>query len=98
MVAYAPNFDSYLEGVKAALAAFTTRVTLTYSNEPSLPELLATLKMLPADSLILYARYSPVTRGRVIFPTSCFPRLLRPRRCQFTAPSTPTSARAWSAA
>src|SRR5688572_948014 len=68
VVAYAPTFDSYQEGLKAALAAFSTRVTLTYSNEPSLPAMLAALKTLPADSLILYARYSPAAPGRVIFP------------------------------
>ena len=75
VVAYAPNFDSYQEGVKSALAAFSTRVTLTYSNEPSLPEMLAALKTLPADSLILYARYSPATRGRVIFPDELLPEI-----------------------
>ena len=75
VVAYAPNFESYQEGVKSALAAFSTRVTLTYSNEPSLPEMLAALKTLPADSLILYARYSPATRGRVIFPDEVLPEI-----------------------
>ena len=75
VVAYAPNFETYEKGVKSALAAFSSRVTLTYSNEPSLPELLAALKMLPADSLILYARYSPVTRGRVIFPDEVLPEI-----------------------
>ena len=75
VVAYAPNFETYQKGVKSALAAFSSRVTLTYSNEPSLPELLATLKTLPADSLILYARYSPVTRGRVIFPDELLPEI-----------------------
>ena len=61
--------------MKSALAAFSSRVTLTYSNEPSLPEMLAALKTLPADSLILYARYSPVTRGRVIFPDELLPEI-----------------------
>ena len=75
VVAYAPNFETYQKGVKSALAAFSSRVTLTYSNEPSLPELLAALKTLPADSLILYARYSPVTRGRVIFPDEVLPEI-----------------------
>ena len=75
VVAYAPNFDGYQETVKSALAAFSTRVTLSYSNEPSFPELLATLKTLPADSLILYARYSPATRGRVIFPDELLPEI-----------------------
>ena len=75
VVAYAPNFDGYQESVKAALAAFSTRMTLSYSDEPSFPELLATLKILPADSLILYARYSPATGGRVIFPDELLPEI-----------------------
>ena len=57
VVGYAPNFESYQEGVRAALAAFSSRVSPTYSNVQSYPEMLATLKTLPADSLILYARY-----------------------------------------
>ena len=62
--------------MKSALAAFSTRVTLSFSNAPSFPEMLATLKTLPADSLILYARYSPVTRGRVIFPDELLPEIV----------------------
>jgi signal transduction histidine kinase len=75
VVAYAPNFQSYQESVKSALAAFSTRVTLTYSTEPSFPEMLATLKTLPADSLILYARYTPATRGRAILPDELLPEV-----------------------
>src|SRR5688572_1233319 len=75
VVAYAPNFDSYQEDVKAALADFSSRVILTYSNEPSLPALLAAVKTLPADSLILYTRYSPKVRARVIFPHELLPEI-----------------------
>ena len=50
-------------------------MTVTYSNEPTLPEVLAAIKTLPADSLIFYVRYSPVTRGRVIFPDEVLPQI-----------------------
>ena len=87
VVAYAPNFASYQESVKSALAAFSTRVTLTYSNEPSFPEMLAALKTLPADSLILYARYSPATRGRVIFPDELLPEVAEAAPVPIYSPS-----------
>jgi signal transduction histidine kinase len=75
VVAYAPNFDSYQEGVKAALSAVATRVNVTYSDEPSLPAMLAALKTLPANSLILYARYSPAAGGRMTFPDELLPEI-----------------------
>jgi signal transduction histidine kinase len=75
VVAYAPNFDSYQKDVKAALVAVATRVNLTYSDEPSLPAMLAALKILPADSLILYARYSPAAGGRMTFPDELLPEI-----------------------
>ena len=37
--------------------------------------MLAALKTLPADSLILYVRYSPVNKGRVIFPDELLPEI-----------------------
>jgi signal transduction histidine kinase len=73
VVAYAPAVDGYQQRVMSALAAFSTRVKVTYSNEPSLPEMLTALKTLPRDSLVLYLRYSPVTLGRVIFPDELLP-------------------------
>jgi signal transduction histidine kinase/ABC-type uncharacterized transport system substrate-binding protein len=75
VLAYAPAVDGYQERVKSALAAFSTRVKVTYSNEPSMSEMLAALKTLPADSLIFYTRYSPVTLGRVIFPDELLPQI-----------------------
>jgi signal transduction histidine kinase len=75
VLAYAPAVAGYQERVKSALAAFSTRVNLTYSNEPSLPEMLAALKTLPPDSLVFYTRYSPVTLGRVIFPDELLPEI-----------------------
>ena len=86
------------ERVEATLAAFSTRVPVTYSNEPTLPEMLAALKKLPADSLIFYVRYSPVTKGRVIFPDELLPEIAEAAPVPIYSASTRTSARAWSAA
>ena len=65
----------FRERVEATLAPFSSRVAVTYSNEPTLAGMLAALKTLPADSLILYMRYSPVTKGRVIFPDELLPEI-----------------------
>ena len=75
VVAYAPAVDGFQERVRSALASFSPRLTVTYSNEASLPEMLAVLKTLPADSLIFWVRYSPVTKGRVIFPDELLPEI-----------------------
>ena len=75
VVAYAPAVAGFRERVEATLAPFSSRVAVTYSNEPTLAGMLAALKTLPADSLILYVRYSPVTKGRVIFPDELLPEI-----------------------
>ena len=75
VVAYAPAVAGFRERVEATLAPFSSRVAVTYSNEPTLAEMLAALKTLPADSLIFYVRYSPVTKGRVIFPDELLPEI-----------------------
>jgi signal transduction histidine kinase len=75
VVAYAPAVGGFRERVEATLATFSSRVAVTYSNEPTLPEMLAGLRRLPADSLILYVRYSPVNKGRVIFPDELLPEI-----------------------
>jgi signal transduction histidine kinase len=73
VVAYAPAVDGFQERVLSALAGFSQRLQLTFANEPSLPEMLAVIKTLPADSLIFWVRYSPVTTGRVIHPHEFLP-------------------------
>ena len=77
VVAYAPAVDGFRERMQATLAPFAKRVTVTYSEEPTLPEMLATVKALPADSLIFYVRYSPLTKGRVIYPEEMLPEIVR---------------------
>jgi signal transduction histidine kinase len=75
-VAYAPAVAGFRERIHATLAPFSKRVTVTYSEEPTLPEMLATVKGLPADSLMFFVRYSPVTKGRTIFPDEMLPEIV----------------------
>ena len=75
VIAYAPAVDGFQQRVRATLARVLEACEVTYSNEPTLPEMLATSGQLPADSLIFYVRYSPVTKGRVIFPDEMLPEI-----------------------
>ena len=75
VVAYAPAVVGYQQRVQAQLKAISQRITVTFANEPTLEEALTVVKDLPADSLLLYARYSPVTKGRVIFPDEMLPQI-----------------------
>jgi signal transduction histidine kinase len=59
VVADAPTEQEYRERVRAALTQFTGRVELVYINEPSVPGLLAAVRTIPADSLLLYTRFAP---------------------------------------
>jgi signal transduction histidine kinase len=72
VMAYAPLQEGYQERIAAALAPVARGVTLTYANEATLPEALVTIRRLPADSVIFYARYSPITTGRAILPDEVF--------------------------
>ena len=76
VVAYAPLVEGYEERMAAALAAVARGVTLTYANEPTLAEALETIRRLPADSLIFYARYSPIPTGRVMLPDEMFVQIV----------------------
>jgi signal transduction histidine kinase len=75
VVAFAPAVNGYQQRVQAQLMPSAQRVTMTFANEPTLEEALAAIKHLPADSLLLYARYSPITKGRVIFPDEMLPQI-----------------------
>ena len=48
--------------------SFAERVELTYFDEPSLDRLLAAVSAVPADSVILYVRYSGESEGNVQSP------------------------------
>ena len=68
VVAYAPAVDGFQERLESAMAVYSPRLTVSFTNEPTLPQALDVLKALPGDSLIFWVRYSPVTKNRVIFP------------------------------
>ena len=74
VVAYAPAVVGYQQRTQAQLMPIAQRVTVTFANEPTLAEALAVIKQLPADSLVLFARYSPTSKGRVIFPDEMLPQ------------------------
>ena len=75
VVAYAPEVDGFQERVESAMAVYSPRLTVTFTNEPTLPQVLEVLKALPKDSLIFWVRYSPVTKSRVIFPDEFLPEI-----------------------
>lgn len=66
VVAQAPGVEGYDERVRAALARFSRQVKLSYIREKSVSRLIAAIKAVPPQSLILYIRYTPET-GRVIY-------------------------------
>ena len=80
VIAYAPAVDGFKERVQATLAPFAKRVKVTYADEPTLPEMLAVMRALPADTLIFYVRYSPITKGRIIFPDEMLPEIAEAAR------------------
>lgn len=75
VVAYAPEVDGFQERLESAMAVYSPRLTVSFTNEPTLPQALDMLKALPTDSLILWVRYSPVTQSRVIFPGEFLPEI-----------------------
>jgi len=66
VVAYAPLVEGYQQRIASALAPAARGVTLTYANETTLADALATIRRLPADSLIFYTRYNPIATSRVL--------------------------------
>lgn len=75
VVAYAPLVEGYEQRMASALAGVAGGVTLTFANEPTLDEALATIRRLPADSLIFYTRYTPIPTGRVRLPDEVVARI-----------------------
>jgi PAS domain S-box-containing protein len=66
VVAYAPTLD-LVERVRSELQPFASRVELTYFGDASLDRLLAVVKGLPDDSLVLLVRHSQ-EQGKILFP------------------------------
>jgi signal transduction histidine kinase len=67
VVAQAPTVAGYDDRVQAALRPLSRRVELTYIREQSLAGLLAAVKTVPAESLILYTRYTPEEPHSVVY-------------------------------
>ncbi len=67
VIAYAPTFN-LVESVRPKLMPFAKQVELTYFDEPSLDRLLAAVRAVPADSVILYVRHSGESEGNVLSP------------------------------
>lgn len=57
VIAYAPTLN-LVASVRPELLPFAQRVELTYFDEPSIDRLLATVRALPADSIVLFVRHS----------------------------------------
>ena len=68
VIAYAPAVAGYTERVQSTLSGFAQRVRLTYIGEPTAADMVAVVKTLPPQTLLFYARYSPVDTGRVVYP------------------------------
>jgi signal transduction histidine kinase len=67
IVGRAKTAENYDERVLSALQPFSRRVELRYIRERALPDLLDAVKNVPADSLILYTRYTPQDADSVVY-------------------------------
>ena len=68
VVAQAPSNEGYDERVRTALQRFSRRIELTYIRERTVAGLLAAVKAIPLQSLIMYTRYTPEESDRVVYP------------------------------
>ena len=68
VVAQAPTSEGYEERVRTALQPFAERVELIYVRERTVADLLAALKAIPPESLIMYTRYTPEEAESVVHP------------------------------
>ena len=59
--------DEQFESVRAEFREFSSRVTITYLNEKTLPGLLTAVKAIPLGSVILYIWHSQTDPGNVIY-------------------------------
>jgi len=77
VVAYAPAVAGYTERVQATLRGFAQRVRLTYIGERTAADMVAVVGSLPPQTLLFYARYSPVDTGRVVYPDELLSSIAR---------------------
>jgi signal transduction histidine kinase len=67
VVAEAPTVPDYSERIHRALREFSDRVQITYIHEKTLPALLAAIRGIPAQSVLLFTRYVSVTPNRIVY-------------------------------
>jgi PAS domain S-box-containing protein len=67
VIAYAPTLN-LVESVRSELRPFANRVELTYFDEAPLDRLLAAVRALPVDSVIVYVRHSREDDGNALSP------------------------------
>jgi signal transduction histidine kinase len=75
VVAQAPNVYRYEDRVRNALGRFSSRVELVYIPQQSLPGLLATIKTVPSNSVILFTRYIPDGAGSTMYSDEVLRRI-----------------------
>jgi len=57
-----------IEAVRAQLRDFSPRVSVTYLTERTLPKLLAAIKAVPSNSVILYIWHTQQDPGNIVYP------------------------------
>lgn len=67
VVAKAPTAERYEERLHAALDRFSSRVTLTYVNAPTVASLLDAVRAIPPGGLIFYTRYAAQPPEKVLY-------------------------------
>jgi signal transduction histidine kinase len=69
VVAQARAVEGYEERVRSTLSRFSGRVELTYIAERTVPALLAAVRLIPPQSVLLYLRYTPhEATTRIMYP------------------------------
>jgi len=68
VIAQAPSINAYQARVKSALDRFSPQVEITFIKESTVAGLLAAVRAIPKDSVILYGRYTPEQAAHVIYP------------------------------
>ena len=68
VVAQAPSIDAFEARVRLVLDRFSERAEITFIKEATVPGLLAGVRAVPKDSVILYGRYTPEQAAHVVYP------------------------------
>jgi signal transduction histidine kinase len=67
VIARAPT-DDFVDEVRAELAPYASRVALEYITDAAVPQLIDTVRNVPAGSVVFYVRYSRDVPGHVLRP------------------------------